>query len=235
LRPKAEDIEAKVGRLREALESDAQVVADIPPFDVALAHALYSELLGPVEQVWRPAKSLIVTANGSLGLFPLGLLPSGSQSPDGNSAEGLFAGYRTVPWLARSHAVTMVPSASSLRTLRQLPAGSGKREVLIGFGDPYFSKDQATTAEPARNDAVLELASRAIPLRRRAAVQTAGVNSADLSRLPRLLDTAEELRSVALALSLDPAHVLHLGKEANEKKVKGIDLSKYKIRNRRWP
>ena len=229
LRAKAEDVEAKVGRLREALESDAQVVADIPPFDVALAHALYKELLGPVEQAWRPAKSLIVTANGSLGLFPLSLLPSGSQPSGGNTAEGLFAGYRNVPWLARSHAVTMVPSAASLRTLRQLPPGSAKREALIGFGDPYFSKDQVATAEPAGNAAVLELASRGIPLRRRAAVQTAGVNSADLSRLPRLLDTADELRSVALALSLDPAQVLHLGKEANERKVKGIDLSKYKV------
>ncbi len=35
----------------------------------------------------------------------------------------LFASYRNVPWLARTHAVTTVPSAAALRTLRQLPAG----------------------------------------------------------------------------------------------------------------
>ena len=39
----------------------------------------------------------------------------------------MFAGYRDVPWLARTHAVTMVPSAAALRTLRQLPPGSPTR------------------------------------------------------------------------------------------------------------
>ena len=38
--------------------------------------------------------------------------------------------------------------------------------------------------------------------------------------LPRLPDTAEELRSIALALQADPAKVLHLGKDANEKAVR---------------
>ena len=47
--------------------------------------------------------------------------------------------------------------------------------------------------------------------------------------LPRLPDTAEELTSIALALETDPAKVLHLGKAANEKSVKSLDLSRYKI------
>ena len=47
--------------------------------------------------------------------------------------------------------------------------------------------------------------------------------------LPRLPDTAEELTSIALALEADPAKVLHLGKAANEKAVKGHDLSRYRI------
>ena len=53
----------------------------------------------------------------------------------------MFAGYRNVAWLARTHAVTMVPSAAALRTLRQLPTGSDKREPVIGFGDPIFSQE----------------------------------------------------------------------------------------------
>ena len=35
--------------------------------------------------------------------------------------------------------------------------------------------------------------------------------------LPRLPDTADELKSIALALEADPSKVLHLGKDANEK------------------
>jgi CHAT domain-containing protein len=47
--------------------------------------------------------------------------------------------------------------------------------------------------------------------------------------LPRLPDTAEELKSVATALQVDPSKVLHLGKAANEKTVKSLDLSRYRI------
>ena len=47
--------------------------------------------------------------------------------------------------------------------------------------------------------------------------------------LPRLPDTADELRSIALALQADPSKVLNLGKDANEKAVKTMDLSGFKI------
>src|SRR4029079_4799690 len=38
----AADIDDKVHRLREALEPNAATISDIPPFDVALAHELYT-------------------------------------------------------------------------------------------------------------------------------------------------------------------------------------------------
>src|SRR5258708_19459946 len=47
--------------------------------------------------------------------------------------------------------------------------------------------------------------------------------------LPRLPDTADELRSIALALQADPSKVLNLGKDANEKAVKTMDLSGFKV------
>jgi CHAT domain-containing protein len=56
-----------------------------------------------------------------------------------------------------------------------------------------------------------------------------GVDSAELALLPRLPDTADELKSIALALQADPAKVLHLGQQANEGNVKSLDLTKYKI------
>jgi hypothetical protein len=114
------DIEAKVRKLREALEPEASTIADIPPFDVALGYELYSLLLKPVEQGWKQSKSLIVVTNGALGLLPLSLLPTAPASLAAND-DPLFSNYRAVPWLARTHAVTMVPSAAALRTLRQLP------------------------------------------------------------------------------------------------------------------
>ena len=65
--------------------------------------------------------------------------------------------------------------------------------------------------------------------RRRSAPQTLGVDSAELAQLPRLPDTADELKSIALALQTDPSKVLHLGRNANEKNVKTAELSRYRI------
>ena len=67
----AGEIETKVRKLREALEPQASMVSDIPPFDLALAYELYGLLLKPVEVAWKPTKSLIVVTNGALGLLPL--------------------------------------------------------------------------------------------------------------------------------------------------------------------
>jgi CHAT domain-containing protein len=227
----AEDVDAKVKLLREPFEREAPTVEDIPAFDVALAHELFATLLKPVEAGWRAANSLIVVTNGALGLFPLGLLATAVPTGELRS-DILFDGYRQVPWLARTHAVSQVPSAAALRTLRLLPPGSAKREKLIAFGDPYFSVEQAAEAEHQPGTSAVQVAAapaRGLPFRRRATVRTATLDSAELARLPRLPDTADELKSVALALDADPAKVLNLGRDANEQKVKATDLSRYRI------
>jgi len=225
-------IDAKIGKLREALEPNAVMISDIPPFDVAAAYELYSLLLKPVEAGWKSAKSLIVTTNGALGLLPLGLLPTGPSTLKADLVP-YFSAYRDVPWLARTYAVTLVPSAAAFHTLRQLPPGSDKRQQMIGFGDPIFNAEQAKedAAQPmtVASASTGEVTMRGLPLKRRAAPQTDSKNSATLKDLPRLPDTAEELKSIALALQADPAKALKLGKAANEQTVKTADLSKYRI------
>ena len=201
-----------------------------PPSICRLAHQLYNELLKPVEAGWKSAKDIILVTNGALGMLPLGVLPTEPPGPLADVSVP-FDGYRKVAWLSRTHAVTMVPSATALRTLRGLKPGSPQRELMVGFGDPYFSAEQASKAgEPAAHQlASAASSSRGAPLARRNTPQTLGVDKAELGLLPRLPDTADELKSIALALQADPTKVLHLGKEANERNVKSIDLSKYKI------
>ena len=87
--------------------------------------------------------------NGALGLLPLSLLPTAPAEIKADD-DPLFASYRNVPWLARTHAVTVVPSVSALQTLRKLPPGKATRQELIAFGDPYFSKEQADDAAQGR-------------------------------------------------------------------------------------
>jgi CHAT domain-containing protein len=225
------DIESKVRKLREALEPQAAMISDIPPFDLKLAHELYSLLLQPVESGWKPAKNLILVTNGALGLLPLSLLPT-APAEIGSDDDPLFAGYKKVPWLARTHAVTTVPSAAALRTLRQLPPGKPNRGELIAFGDPYFSKEQeaeAASGEKIRLTDASGNTTRGGPLKRRNSSKLEGVDSAELAMLPRLPDTSDELKSIALALQADPSKVLNLGKQASEQAVKTMDLSGFKV------
>jgi CHAT domain-containing protein len=235
----ARDIDGKIRKLRKALEPEAATIDQIPPYDLTLAHDLYALLLQPVEAGWKPAKSLIMVTNGLLGELPLSLLPTAPARVDTGSAP-LFAGYRDIPWLARSHAITVMPSASALLTLRRLLPGSPKRDKLIGFGDPYFNEQQALEAEHDGPAETLELASasgvrgtaaatRGLSFNLRASPRTEDVDSAELALLPRLPDTRAELIAMAHALGADPAKALYLGKDANEHNVESIDLSRFRI------
>jgi CHAT domain-containing protein len=233
----AAELTAKVHELRKALEPQVLTVNEIPPFDLGLAYELYASLLKPVEAGWQSAKNLIVVTNGALGELPLGLLPTAPSQIDVN-AKPLFAGYRNVPWLARNHAVTTIPSASALVTLRHLPPGSPKRDPLVGFGDPYFNAEEAAEAEGTMVTAQAGSASvsdagaavtRGMPLKLRASPHTEDVDTAELAMLPRLPDTRQELLAITQALNVDPKSALFLGKAANEENVETLDLSHYRI------
>jgi CHAT domain-containing protein len=159
------------------------------------------------------------------------LLPT-APSEINVEADPLFSSYRKVPWLARTHTVTTVPSITALLTLRRLPPGIASRQALIGFGDPLFSKDQAEQLQA--NETPVQTVDtsnviRGMPLKRRNSPKLEGIDSIQLAQLPRLPDTAAELKSVALALQTDPTKVLNLGKAANEENVKTTDLSKFKV------
>jgi CHAT domain-containing protein len=227
----AAQLESEVNKLREALEPKAAMISDIPAFDVKRASALYDRLLKPVEAAWKPAKSVVVVTNGALGQLPLSLLPTAAAEITRDD-DPLFSSYRKVPWLARSHAVSLIPSASALVTLRKLPPAKPGRAELVAFGDPLFSQeeaDEAAKSQPSTQLADAGTVTRGAPLKRRSSPQLEGIASADLAMLPRLPDTADELKSIALALQVDPATALHLGKDANEQVVKSMDLSGVKV------
>ncbi len=223
----------RVAALRAALEPNASTLGDIPDFDLEAAYAVYADLLGGSEEIWREAKSLIVIADGPLGYLPFSILPT-ERTTFASDTKTLFAGYRKVPWLARSHATTNLPALASLKSLHALPAGSVARKAFAGFGDPWFSPQQAAAGEAGDSVQVAvrsatALQSRGFSVNLRAAPAVAELDSADLAKLPRLPDTADEIRAIANALGADLATDVYLGRRANEANVKQNDLSVYKV------
>jgi CHAT domain-containing protein len=227
-----ERIAKMVKALRASLDPQAgTTLGDLPVFGLETAYRLYEALLKPVEAGWKDAKNLLMVAHGALGFLPFSVLPT-KVAKLGPEKAPLFSNYRSVPWLARTHTVTVLPSVASLRTLRNIPAGDPDRKAFTGFGNPYFSPAQVPQKEEKTKVASAGR-TRGIPFKRRGLKKTSAEekepDSADISSLPPLPDTADEVKAIALALKADLKRDVFLGKSASEEQVKSLDLSGFKV------
>lgn len=227
-----QDIDERVATLRAALAPNARTLGDIPEYDLDTASDLFEALLEPVKSGWHSAQTLIVVGHESLGYLPFSLLPT-QRVPMTLESEPLFAGYKKVPWLIRNHAVVNLPSVSSLKTLRGLSPGNPDRANFVGFGDPLFSTQQAAvmesgaTTENVTSRSVIQARGLNVSLREAPGTET--LTSAGLAQLTPLPETAEELRSIAMALNADLTQEVFLRERASEKTVKALNLSSYRI------
>ncbi len=214
-----EAIARSVTTLRRALDpGEADLARGIPAFDVNLAHRLYTDLLQPVSAAWKGANSLLVVSNGALGQLPLGLLPTAPSSAVKGGAS--YAAYKDVPWLIKEVAITQLPSANALVTLRSLPAGNANRKAFVGFGDPDFTVQSTQVAAAT---------STATGLRRVTATRSstqAWMPYSDLSPLP---DTRDEILALAEVLKADPKRDVFLGRDASKAKVLSTPLNQSKV------
>ncbi|HEY0911585.1 MAG TPA: CHAT domain-containing tetratricopeptide repeat protein, partial [Bradyrhizobium sp.] len=179
-------------------------LVDDKPFPVAKAHELYARLFGPADDLIAGAKSLIVVPDGALQSLPLSVLVTAQMS--GNDADD-----KHVAWLIRRQALTIVPAASSFVSLRGFPVARRPANPFVGFGDPDF---KGTSAKRGVDTISLYKGSEAVADRLRA--------------LPRLADTADELRAEAKILGA-PDTSVHLGENASVTMVKSLDLSNTRI------
>jgi tetratricopeptide (TPR) repeat protein/CHAT domain-containing protein len=212
------------------------------PFDLARAHALYQGLFGQIEDLIKN-KRLLIVPSGPLTQIPFQVLVT---EPPKAALPNAVADYREVAWLARDHAITVLPAVSSLKALRALAKVSHASEAFIGFGDPLldgeptkFAND-ATAAKLARDAHCLAIPTlQVVALSDRRATR-AGVRSdggladvADIRSWAPLPETADELCDVAQNLGVDPATHLYLGAKATETQIKRLStngtLAKYKI------
>src|SRR6516162_5242464 len=83
------------------------------PFDTTRANVLYDTLFGPIADVIRD-KHLLIVPSGALTQLPFQVLITDKPDPALSGTDAL----RRAAWLARSHALTVLPSVSSLKALR---------------------------------------------------------------------------------------------------------------------
>ena len=218
-----------VAKLRKSLDAGVATVDDIPAFDVALSNSLYKTILEPVHTALHGKKVMLTVPHAELGQLPLALLTTKLDAQPAKAKGGDFTEYRKTAWLIKDIAVSQLPSVTALAALRNLPAPPTDRRAFVGFGDPFFSMEQAKIAANTSARAANVMATRGIPLKLRSAPKTSGVSSAELALLPRLPDTKEELQEIGKALSADPSQDIFLNKDASVSRVMEMDLSNRQV------
>jgi CHAT domain-containing protein len=131
--------------------------------------------------------------------------------------------------------VTNLPSVASLAALKTLSAAPEAPRPFIGFGDPWFNAAEAEEAKA--ESAALQVADASggagVTLRGkvrfRSAPQTAAAAESELAMLPRLPDTADELRAAARVLKADLNADVFLGTRASEHNVRSLRLDDRRV------
>ena len=191
-------------------------------FDLGTAHELYAALLGPVEALIKDKRHVMIVPSGPLTALPFHLLVTEKLAVATPAIKDIAA-YRDAAWLLKRHAVTVLPSVASLKALRVFARKDRGVKPLIGFGDPVFGPEQP--ASPQRGARVKVTTTRAYSDFWRGA----SVDREQLAQaLPRLEDTADELKAVSARLGA-PASDIHLRAAASESNVKRTRLSDYRV------
>lgn len=214
-----------IDRLRASLDVQAITKAgkNAKLFELGLAHRLYNTLLAPVQHLASDGTQLIVSANGALTGLPLQMLVVSEPKVERPTLLELAA-YRDTDWVARHHAVSVLPSVTSLQSIRKVSGLSGSEHPIVGFGNPVF----ATTGTIALQKALAKGAKKDEPAYSSFWRGPAANMDALRSGLAPLPETETELRRIADGFKA-AAGDLYIGKAATETAVKTAALNKYKI------
>jgi CHAT domain-containing protein len=218
-----------------AVEVIAGKPSQVLPFDLARAHELYKELLGPVEDLIN-GKHLLIVPAGPLTSLPLNVL---ATRPPTTAIPNKLVDYREVAWLGARQPISVLPSVASLKTLRQFAKVSRATKPYFGIGNPlldgpqdhqqwaahYKELAQAARAKQQcpKTSAQQRIASAAArPLAGFAKLFRGG--QADIEEVRRwtpLPETADELCEVGRRLGVPESEIL-LGARATEAALKDL-------------
>ena len=221
-----EDWSDDVGLLRSGVEFPGGQLADLMNFDTHAAYGIYRDLLKPLENHWSGAEHIIFVADNALASLPMGMLLRDDVAPVTEGRQ-LFSGFKELPWLIRTHAVSKTPSLASFALLRRTGVSNEKRLAFLGVGDPVFDPlAPVQTTDSGQSRGGIDFALRAIST-------TRGLEKASLIDLPRLPDTADEIRAIADVVGSDVKRDIFIGSRANEQKIRHMNstgaLRNYRI------
>lgn len=189
------------------------------PFDVASAVKLYQILFGSISADLQGINNLIIVPDEVLLPLPFAALITEGTGQSFTDLALLYAkkqmpltrdlaAYASLTWLARAYPLTILPSTSALKLIRQeRTSADSPTEPLLGFGDPILGGQGHQ--------------------RGGAMVTTRGMRVAldSLQGLDQLPGTRAELLAIASVMGVNAETNLFLDRRASEPEVRRLNAS----------
>ncbi len=199
------------GDLDASAESESErqgIDAYFPRFDRQAAHALYANLIAPLEPVIGTAKTVFLSASGDLSGIPFPLLVTEFDEngpPDSTDAKSLIK----TKWLGDKYSFITLPAVSALKAVRPLPGQTSVAggTAFLGYGAPALGGTAGTSRGVSSVPRRRVMRSGIMALR--------GTGPDALRALDPLPGTETELKAMAGVLSAKPGTV-RLGAAATE-------------------
>ena len=180
-------------------------------FDLLRAHVVYKLLLEPMKSLLAGKQHLLLVPTGPLTSLPFQVLLT---EPPPRDAAGREV-FRDASWLIRRHALSVLPSVESLRSLRKFAADGMAVKPFFGLGDPVLLGPGGQRKRGAAPP-LFRFYRNGVPDLRA------------LQQLTPLPETAQELESIAKILGA-PRDALNLREAATETRLKSLPLKDYRI------
>lgn len=212
---------------RSYTQADTQIPRPMP-FHVGRAHKLYLTLFGQAEHLITD-KELLVIPSGALSSLPLEVLVT--KQPDTVFPTD-WSGYARVSWLAKTHALTVLPSVASLKALREQAGRSSAPNPYIALANPVLAGPSGTDRRAGLRQKCDSGGARQNKIARAPAVRAVPTRffrgergiTERIRELEPLVETADEVCAVARELGATDRDVL-LGPHATERTVKSLSRS----------
>lgn len=221
-------------------------------FSLDLAHRLYARLFDGLEETFVGKSQLFVATTGVLDTLPFHVLVTEKPNVVTHPREK-ESRYKTAAWLVQRHAVTVLPAAANLKSLRSTRAQLAERP-LIAFGNPLLTGDPKNKQDAKRTAVAREWSScqnipaavlASTPAARGFIARTRSKSGVTAVRMTRgliptdtlraqspLPETAYELCRVASSVGASSEDI-YLGSRATESTIRALntqgELAHYRV------
>jgi CHAT domain-containing protein len=201
-------VRALVQKLRQSLLAKSTGGRlNLPPFDAASAHALYTLTFGSVAPLLQGASHVIWYGHDALGSVPPAVLVVEPTRDTLSTADELA----TARFFGDRYPVSVLADLSLLATAQRSVQPLQRPEAFLGVGAPQLTDEELEGGGAAT---VFDFSR--------------GLDAASLADLPKLPESADELRALADTFGADHSALL-LGAKATRQGIDAAAPSRYRV------